>query len=61
MRLACLEDRRINSLIVHSDHSPVNTSVQGEEEGLPSPPMDEGALLVTQTTIQLSEVKKKGS
>lgn len=35
----------------------VNASVVDEEEGLPSPPLDEGAFLATQTTsMELSEV-----
>ena len=41
------------------DNSPVSVHlpIAGEEEGLPSPPLDEGALFITQTAnIQLSEV-----
>ena len=34
----------------------VNPSVVDEEEGLPSPPLDEGALFATQTTMELSQV-----
>ncbi|KAJ8648677.1 hypothetical protein MRB53_001700 [Persea americana] len=33
----------------------VNPSVVDEEEGLPSPPLDEGALFATQTTMELSQ------
>lgn len=43
------------------DNSPdsMNPSTLDEEEGLPFPPLDEGALLATQTTtIQLSKVYK---
>lgn len=41
-----------------TDNSPDNENPPIEdEEGLPSPPLDEGALFATQTTsIQLSEV-----
>lgn len=41
------------------DNSPVSVHlpIADEEEGLPSPPLDEGALFITQTAdIQLSEV-----
>ncbi|KAH0465669.1 hypothetical protein IEQ34_005772 [Dendrobium chrysotoxum] len=52
-----LVDEWVTAAATIADQSRVNTSVGDEEEGLPSPPMDEGALLVTQTTtIQLSEV-----
>lgn len=53
-----LVDEWVNATAAIADHSPdsVNPSMVYEEEGLPSPPLDEGALLVTQTTsIQLSE------
>ncbi|KAG1327712.1 putative mediator of RNA polymerase II transcription subunit 26b [Cocos nucifera] len=53
-----LVDEWVNATAAIADNSPasVNPSVVDEEEGLPSPPMDEGALLATQTTcIQLSE------
>ncbi|RRT82089.1 hypothetical protein B296_00013906 [Ensete ventricosum] len=45
-----------------TDNSPdsVNPSIVDYEEGLPSPPLDEGALFTAQTTsIRLSEVKDK--
>lgn len=45
-----------------TDNSPdsVNPSIVDDEEGLPSPPLDEGALFTAQTTsIRLSEVKDK--
>ncbi|KAL0928885.1 hypothetical protein M5K25_000815 [Dendrobium thyrsiflorum] len=53
-----LVDEWVNATAAIADHSPdsVNPSMAYEEEGLPSPPLDEGALLATQTTsIQLSE------
>nr|CAD1829044.1 unnamed protein product [Ananas comosus var. bracteatus] len=53
-----LVDEWVNATAAIADNSPesVNPSVVDEEEGLPSPPLDEGALLLTQTTsIQLSE------
>lgn len=32
------------------------TSVDEEEEGLPSPPLDEGAFFATPTSMELSQV-----
>lgn len=34
----------------------VNPSVVDDEEGLPSPPLDEGAFFATNTTMELSQV-----
>ncbi|PKA67151.1 putative mediator of RNA polymerase II transcription subunit 26b [Apostasia shenzhenica] len=51
-------DEWVNATAAITDHShgSVNPSVVDEEEGLPSPPLDEGAFLATQTTsIRLSE------
>lgn len=53
-----LVDEWVNVTTAIADNSPdsVNPSMVYEEEGLPSPPLDEGALLATQTTsIQLSK------
>ncbi|KAG0452463.1 hypothetical protein HPP92_025127 [Vanilla planifolia] len=54
-----LVDEWVNAAAAIADHSPesVNpSSMVDDEEGLPSPPLDEGALFATQTTnIQLSE------
>ncbi|XP_072998188.1 probable mediator of RNA polymerase II transcription subunit 26b [Typha latifolia] len=53
-----LVDEWVNATAAIADNSPasVNPSVLDEEEGLPSPPLDEGALLATQTTtIELAE------
>ncbi|KAJ0978959.1 hypothetical protein J5N97_014433 [Dioscorea zingiberensis] len=53
-----LVDEWVNATAAIADNSPesVHPPIADEEEGLPSPPLDEGALFVTQTTnIQLSE------
>ncbi|KAG0487978.1 hypothetical protein HPP92_006789 [Vanilla planifolia] len=51
-----LVDEWVNSTAAIVDHSPesTNPSVLDEEDGLPFPPLDEGALLAS-TSIQLSE------
>ncbi|THU62592.1 hypothetical protein C4D60_Mb01t06740 [Musa balbisiana] len=53
-----LVDEWVSATAAVADNSPdsVNPSVVDDEDGLPSPPLDEGALFATQTTsIQLSE------
>lgn len=53
-----LVDEWVNATAAIADNSPVSVHlpIAGEEEGLPSPPLDEGALFITQTAnIQLSE------
>ncbi|KAG1363857.1 putative mediator of RNA polymerase II transcription subunit 26b [Cocos nucifera] len=50
-----LVDEWVSATAAIADNSPASPSVV-DEEGLPSPPLDERALLATQTTcIQLSE------
>ncbi|URD72690.1 hypothetical protein MUK42_25054 [Musa troglodytarum] len=53
-----LVDEWVSATAAIADNSPdsVNPSVVDDEDGLPSPPLDEGALFATQTTsIQLSK------
>ncbi|KAH7677259.1 Transcription factor IIS N-terminal protein [Dioscorea alata] len=53
-----LVDEWVNATAAIADNSPVSVHlpIADEEEGLPSPPLDEGALFITQTAnIQLSE------
>ncbi|URE01314.1 hypothetical protein MUK42_19615 [Musa troglodytarum] len=55
-----LVDEWVSATGAIADNSPdsVNPSIVDDEEGLPSPPLDEGALFTAQTTsIRLSEVK----